>query len=90
MATPYDPDQLLALALTRVPPRRVRPARTHDEILAAARRARARAAKARRDLVGTRERLAGARVQTLRVRAHVLAALGEPASGQSGAEAEVQ
>lgn len=75
MATPYDPDQLLALALTRVPPRHLSPVHTHEEILATARRARARAAQTRRELQATRENVAAALVETLRVRAYVTGGL---------------
>ena len=70
---PDDPDQLLALALARVPSQPPRPVRTHKQILAGASRARARAAVTRQELRGTLERLAAVRAQTLRVHAQLRA-----------------
>ena len=47
MATPHDPDQLLALALARMRRQHLRLIRTHEELLAEAREVRERAAEAR-------------------------------------------
>lgn len=68
-----DPDQLLALALARPPGQPLRPFRTPQQILAAARRARARAAATRQEIYRTRERVGTALAQTLRVQAQLQA-----------------
>jgi hypothetical protein len=69
--TPDDSDQLLALALAQVRAPDLRPVRTHEEILSAARRARARAAQTRERLRGSRQRFAAALDQTARVHARI-------------------
>lgn len=69
MTTLRNSDQLFALALARVPGRHLRPVYTHEEILLAARRARANAARTRLGLRDARERRAAVHAQTARVQA---------------------
>jgi hypothetical protein len=74
VVTAGDSDQLLALALARGRERpHLRPVRTHEEIFAAARRARARAVRTREGLRGSRERFAAILDQTTRVHARLQA-----------------
>jgi hypothetical protein len=65
---PFHPDQVLAFALVRdlrePPPRSLVPVRTHEEILAAARTAREKAARTRIALRSSRERTRAVRDQT--------------------------
>jgi len=65
---PDDPDQLLALALARVPHRHLWRVRTRDDILRRAREARALAFEVRQELVATRQRSAAALAGAVMVR----------------------
>jgi hypothetical protein len=58
VAAPHDPDQLLALALARMRGEHSKLVRAQEEVLAAARQARARAARTREGLDEQRERRA--------------------------------
>lgn len=71
MATPHDPDQLLALALARMRSRHLRLVRTHEELLAAARRARDRAAETRQGLDAQRARRAETLDETKKLHARL-------------------